>query len=340
MTQETEVVIVGAGPAGCTCGYLLKKGGKDCVIVDYASFPREKICGGGLTPKAYELLQTLMPDLHYDYQGVKHFKLMMDGKPLCEVDLAKELRMVRRMDFDHALLQQYTAVGGELMKGVFSHFEKQPDGRIKVTLQSGKSLFCDYLVGADGSNSRVRTQLTGQRQSNTLWMERYVEKGANEFIFEFSKRYKNGYSFSFPGIDKDIVGMGGFYSSPEEIRKELQRNMIRDIRPDNASAFFGANISLDTVESGTDHVILIGDAGGFANKLTYEGLYYAIATGNNASIAVLNNMDFSKTNRKIFHKKKKEILITRLVYSRLGLGLMKMGAHSPRLIKKAFEMNY
>ena len=340
MTRETDVVIVGAGPAGCTCGYLLKKGGTDCLIVDFASFPREKICGGGLTPKAYELLQALMPDLHYEYQGVKHFRLMMDGKTLCEVDLAKELRMVRRKDFDNELLKQYLAIGGEWVKDAFSRFEKQQDGRILVTLQSGETLLCRYLVGADGSNSRVRRQWTGRRHNNTLWMERYMEKGENEFVFEFSRRYKRGYYFSFPGIDRDTVGMGGCYSSPEEIRKALEKNTIREVATSHSSALFGAPISLDTVSSGKDHVMLIGDAGGFANKLTYEGLYYAIITGRNASIAIRSGKAFPQTNRKIFLKKKKELLIARLVYSRLGLWLMKTGARRPQLIKKAFEMFY
>ena len=95
MAKAIDVVIIGAGPAGSVCGYLLKKAGVNCVIVDYATFPREKICGGGLTPKAYELLQDVMPELHYDYQSVTHFKLMLDGEVLCEVDLAKALRRVR-----------------------------------------------------------------------------------------------------------------------------------------------------------------------------------------------------------------------------------------------------
>ena len=340
MTKTIDVVIIGAGPAGTVCGYLLKKAGVNCVIVDYATFPREKICGGGLTPKAYELLQELMPNLHYDYQGVKHFKLMMDGKTLCEVDMAKELRMVRRKDFDNEMLNQFLAVGGELLKDSFSHFEEQKDGKILVALKSGEQLLCDYLVGADGANSQVRKHVTGQRFCNTLWMEQYVEKGANEFIFEFSNDYKRGYYYSFPNLDWDVVGMGGAYSSPDEIRSRLSQKSIRETVPVNDVALRGAFIPVETIESGKKHVILIGDAGGFANKLTYEGLYYAIATGRNAFKAILEGTDFIVTNREIFRKKRKEIWMTRLFYSRLGLSLMKMGAHSPKLIKKAFEMNY
>lgn len=340
MTKAIDVVIIGAGPAGSICGYLLRKSGVNCVIVDYATFPREKICGGGLTPKAYELLQDLMPELHYDYQSVNHFKLMLDGEILCEVDLAKALRMVRRKDFDNKLLQQFLAVGGEMLKDSFSHFEEQKDGKIEVALKSGKRLTCDYLIGADGANSQVRKQLIGHRLVNTLWMEQYVAKGANEFIFEFSRHYKNGYYYSFPNIDWDIVGAGGAYASSGEIRSLLNQKKIREMVPVNDSVLRGAFISVDTVKSGENHVILIGDAGGFANKLTYEGLYYSIATGKNACKAIIEDVDFVTANREIFRKKRIEIYITRFFYSRLGLWLMKVGAHRPKLIKKAFEMNY
>lgn len=335
MATKRKAIIIGAGPAGCVCGYLLKKAGVDCVIVDFATFPREKICGGGLTPKAYELLHELMPELNYNYQGVNRFRLMMDGRTLCVVDLAKELRMVRRKNFDHELLKQYQAAGGELIKDAFSRFDELPDGSIRVTLKSGEQLLCDYLVGADGANSRVRKQLTGHKAHNTLWIEHYVDKGPNEFIFEFSNNYKKGYYYRFPSVGRDVVGMGGHYSSPEEI------TALQATRHPIPTPHYGAHISVDTIASGKSNIILIGDAGGFANKLTYEGLYYAIATGRNASTAIIEGKDFAVTNRDIFRKKKwKEPFLANFCYSRLGLWLMQLGAHHPKLIKKAFEMNY
>ena len=99
----------------------------------------------------------------------------------------------------------------------------------------------------------------------------------------------------------------------------------------------GAYIPVETVVSNHDRVILIGDAGGFANKLTYEGLYYAIVTGRNAWKAIVENKSFMETNQAIFQKKQRETRLTRLFYSSFGLWLVRIGAHSPKLIKKVFQ---
>ena len=72
-----DVVVIGAGPAGSMCAYLLKKAGVECVLIDRATFPREKVCGGSLTHKAYTLLAETMPDLKYDYYPVRKLKLIL-----------------------------------------------------------------------------------------------------------------------------------------------------------------------------------------------------------------------------------------------------------------------
>ena len=164
--QHVKVLIIGAGPAGSVLSYLLLKSGTDCLLVDRAEFPREKICGGGLTPKAWRLLERLMPDLKYDYVPVRHMRFQLEDGPACEFESELEIRMTNRKDFDYALLRHYLQAGGKMQKEGFARFEQLSDKRLLVTMKSGLQLTCDYLVAADGANSMVRRQMLGKPKDN------------------------------------------------------------------------------------------------------------------------------------------------------------------------------
>lgn len=100
----------------------------------------------------------------------------------------------------------------------------------------------------------------------------------------------------------------------------------------------GAYIPTKEVVSGNDHIILIGDAGGFPNKLTFEGLYYAFATARNAYLAIQNGVPFKETNKEIFKKKKQEKYWTRLFYSGLGRCMVRLGCRvSPAFVRRVFD---
>ena len=73
-----------------------------------------------------------------------------------------------------------------------------------------------------------------------------------------------------------------------------------------------------------DHIILIGDAGGFPNRLTFEGIYYAFLTAQHAVEAIATHTPFSVVNKQVFLNKKKEERIARLFYSPTGLWLLKV----------------
>ena len=142
-----DVLIIGAGPAGAVCGSLLKQAGVKCLVVDHATFPRDKVCGGGLSPKAWHLLEKLFPDFKYDFIPARHIVLNIDGKANCEFDMEEPARLVARKAFDHALLKYYQSLGGEFMKGSFQTVE-ETDSQLIVTLKSGERIACRYLVGA------------------------------------------------------------------------------------------------------------------------------------------------------------------------------------------------
>ena len=327
----TEVVVIGAGPAGSTCAYLLKKAGVDCMVFDQAEFPRDKICGGGLTVKSYTLLQELMPQLHYDYKSIKKIRLLTGNKNVCEFEPSDEVRIVGRKEFDYALLQQYIQIGGQFERGSFSKYEEQSDGKILVTLKSSKQILCNYLVGADGANSQVRKQVAGDYDGSILALEQYVEKRKDVMEVEFSRHYDGGYYYWFPSVNYDVVGYGDYSTSFEKFREILKEKGIAETK------IKGAYVSMKDVKSDNDHIILIGDAGGFANKITAEGLYYAFATGRNACRAITENIPFTEANKVIFKKKKNEVYWAKLFYSRLGLFITRCCALSPNLVKKIYD---
>lgn len=330
MNNQTKAVIIGAGPAGTSCAYMLQKSGVACVLVDFATFPREKVCGGGLTPKAYKLLEDIFPGIEYTYKSIGKIKLSIDHRSPKMIEVPAPIRLVNRKDFDNTLLQQYLQIGGQFIQDAFSSFTVAQDNTITVTLKSGKQLHCNYLVGADGANSRVRKQVVGNYHGNVLCLEQRIAERSDVIEGVISNDYKNGYYYLFPSIGCDIVGLGSANVTLQQFREVLDKLGIQETKIN------GANIPVEEVDSGMDNVILIGDAGGFPNKMTYEGLYYAFATGRNAAEAILTGKSFKETNKDILRRKRKERILTDLLYRPSSIRLLRYLTHCNSLMRKLF----
>jgi flavin-dependent dehydrogenase len=330
--REVEVVVVGGGPSGSVCGSLLKKAGLDCLVVDRASFPRDKICGGGLTPKAWRLLEHLLPGVKYDYRPVTHLKLQFDDEPLCEFESEFELRMTNRKDFDYSLLQYYQAHGGEVLKDAFVRYENQADGRILVVLRSGEQLLCRYLIAADGAHSRIRRQMFGPYEANALFIEQYTEPTGNHEIFaHFSDHYFPGSFYKFPAVGRDVWGFRG----PMTDRDHFQERMSKFGVP--AGRIVGGYIPMKAVASTQENIMIIGDAGGFPNRITGEGLYDAFKTAYHAQCAIVEHRPFNETNKEVFDKMKREDKLFKFANTTLCRWLFRRVLRHPRLVKALFD---
>jgi flavin-dependent dehydrogenase len=336
--RQIDVLIVGAGPAGSVCGSLLKQAGVDCVIVDQATFPRDKVCGGGLTVKAWRLLDQLLPGIKYDYRPIYRMRCQFENDPVCEFHSEYEIRMTRRKDFDYTLLQYYMNHGGELIKGSFARFEQQVDGRILVTLKSGDQISCRYLVAADGANSLIRRQMAGAPKLHALFLEQYNEGETDDDVFvHFSKNYKPGVFYKFSSKGRDMYGFAALESNEDFPRHREKFREALTTFGIPVGHFRGAYIPLNTVRSTVDKVILIGDAGGFANKLTGEGLYDAFKTAANAQRAIVEDKPFTETNKEVFRKMEHQVHVFKFFFSPCGWRLIRWGMHHPRLIKWLFD---
>ena len=334
--EKVTVLIVGAGPAGSTCGLLLRKKDIACMVIDRAVFPRDKICGGGLTPRSYALLTRLLPEFCYGYNSVKRIRLLLEGKQIYDLHMDQEIRIVKRREFDALLLEEYQKSGGTFVNEALTGIEEN-DGQIIATLKSGRQIACDYLVGADGANSRVRKYLNPQSDHGILCMEQYGPKSSDDssddaIVINVSNHYNQGYYYLFPNESYDVQGFGDHHTTPQTFREVLDEMGCPDLKAKGAYIPNTIDYPLH------NHIILIGDAGGFPSRLTFEGLYYAFLTASHAAEAISSGRPFREINRKVFANKKKEERAARFFYSRYGLALLKLLCiRFPRLVERCYN---
>ena len=330
--KTVDVLIVGAGPAGSVCAYLLQKAGISCLLIDRATFPRDKLCGGGLTPKCWKLLDELIPGFKYEYNSIRKIRLTVEENNHCDFESALELRLVKRKEFDNDLVELYKSVGGKFQQGSFLRYDEQDDGLV-VTLKSGEQIACHYLVGADGSTSTVRHFLANNHDNGFLILEQYVEKSPDNAIeVTLSKNYDlRGYYYRFPNSEFDAIGYGDESATIDKFREILKQKNIPETK------LLGCYIYLKNDYPLHDRVILIGDAGGFANRLTSEGIRPAFETARNAAEAIISGRPFKEVNASMFQKMEKQERFARFFYKKSTLRLLGWLCHIPGALKWCFD---
>lgn len=317
-SPDFDVIIVGAGPAGCAATYRLREHGLTVLLIDKYEFPRVKPCAGGLTVKALRALpysvDPIVKRVCYNVAiGAKTAKpVLYRGKlPVCAMTI--------RAEFDHFCLAK------TLEKGAVFQIHQKISGiehigsLLKLHSEKGTISAC-YLIGADGANSLVR-KLTeafpGIRKG--IAIEGRValpEQWKPEMEFSIGA-VKNGYGWLFPKHDHVNVGL---YSNDldaglnkamlhEYCRKKLNTNEIDHV--------VGHHVGLGGhhYSPGLPNVFLVGDAAGLVDPLLGEGIYNAIKSGQMAAEAIAQAMKTGQPALEAY-RQQLEILQTDLRSSR------------------------
>ena len=284
----TEVIVVGAGPAGSTAAFVLAQAGLEVLLLEKRRFPRDKLCGGFLAARTLGLLEELhgreAPAALYHHTDDR-FQVWHAGALLADRRLGDRMAFVQRIEFDHFLAEQARRAGAVLeeeQEAVGVAWE--PDG-VTVQLKGGDTRRARWVVGADGALSKVRRQLEPGFQPGGVALELHARGQEDQPPRLDFGLFPWGYGWRFPKRDCVSVGVGGWRRGGGEralLKAYLERLGLKDTSapgwplPDHPAAVLARG-----------RLLLAGDAAGFCEPITGEGLYYALRSGQRAALAVL-----------------------------------------------------
>ncbi|WP_057939758.1 geranylgeranyl reductase family protein [Algoriphagus resistens] len=292
-----DVAVIGSGPAGAMAAYYLAKKGVSTVIIEKETLPRYKTCGGGLVFRARRKLP-------FDISAIVErefflIKIHLEGeqKVLSTERDVPVISMVMRDGFDSFIIQKAKELGAQLKEG-----HKLTDitfGKIPVLHTSQGDIHAKMIIAADGALSPT-AKITGWNETRNLIPALEYEVEVNPEDFErLSKEVRfdmdsvpHGYAWSFP--KKNHLSLGIASTRRERIdlkeyyKKYVEKLGIKEILSEKAHGF-QIPISPRTDGFYRKNVFLIGDAAGFADPVTAEGISNALLSGEMAAEAIIES---------------------------------------------------
>jgi geranylgeranyl reductase family protein len=317
VTSDADVIVVGAGPGGSAAAYRLAQTGLDVLLLEKTGFPREKVCGDGLTPRAVKSLVDLGVDTSQDNGFIRNRGLRIIGGgmrlelPWPDLATYPDYGLVRpRLDFDELLartaqkagarLQEHTTVTGPVLDAedrVVGVTAKVGPERTEVTYRA------PLVIAADGSSARLALSLGIQKRDDRpmgVAVRRYFESPRHDDdMLESWLELRSddgsllpGYGWVFGvGDGTSNVGLGILNTTQAWQKTDYKELLARWTSGMPGSWQFDEEHATGPVRGGalpmgfnrTPHysrgVLLVGDAGGAVNPFNGEGIAYAMESG-------------------------------------------------------------
>ncbi len=321
---EADVIVVGAGPGGSSAAAHLADAGLDVVLLEKSTFPREKVCGDGLTPRAVKQLIRLGIDISPEAGWMRNRGLRVYGGrsepfelPWPELAEFPPYGLVRaRASFDKILADRAVAAGARLYEQTnvtAPILNDRTDRIVGVQAKDGRQFRAPVVIAADGNSARlalsmglakrtdrpmgvaVRAYFTSPR-TNDDHMESWLE------LWDGKPHESNllpGYGWIFGMGDGTVnVGLGtvSSHSEPAKLKyRELFHTWLANtpaewgFRPENqVGPTLGAALpmSFNRQPAYARGLLLVGDAGGMISPFNGEGISYAMEAAEMAAEAI------------------------------------------------------
>ena len=314
--QSFDIIVIGAGPAGSAAACWAARQGLSVALVDKASFPRNKLCGGLFTERSRAYYEEIFGQEFDLSKAVSRTEIEFwhDGERLAQLRDVPPLHLTMRFDLDDHLFQTAIAYGAADFSG--RSIEGIEGSTVK--LSDGEALRAEVLIGADGVKSIVARQLFGASfDKDTIGFGLEIEAppqeqdpAAQPLRIDFAAA-EWGYGWSFPKQGSTTVGIGGLLSRNPDMKGRFANYLGSMDLNDDTKRFKGHHLPFGDFRKvpGRDNILLAGDAAGLVDPITGEGIAFAMKSGQFAAMAASEAIAAKAPKRalKLYQKHLKEM---------------------------------
>lgn len=292
MPNLQRLAIIGGGPTGAFAAAELARAGREVLLFD-EKLAWEKPCGGGLTDKALAQWPFLR-DVQVERNWVSSCELIAPSGRRIQFPLEQQIAIFSRLKLNGLLLDRARDAGAELRCERVVHIDRTT-GKWAIRTGSG-SYGADFALIAAGARNSLRTQLISPLGPENFMVAAgyYIPGNHHTVQIKFLKDF-HGYIWIFPRADHFSAGICGRMQgkSTAELRRILEDSLPAFGLNLEGASFYAhiiPSLTADALRSSSfagHGWAMIGDAAGFVDAITGEGLYYALRSAELLSEALL-----------------------------------------------------